>query len=413
MTTSFYGGLRICGRLISYLALAFLGCLFAVPQGLAQSCPAYIGPDLPLTNPSTATVSCTTSQGRTICSLWCTYSITRTDLPDTADLKLLWVSEKLRADAPVLEDSCGPTQRIPAGERHPNRQATVRWAGSSPNLQNYASIEAKSLLRQVADKAVPCPGTASSGNRPASTCTDLEAKLEELERKSKSISNELSKLEDETNRKVQIERLRNALSFWNKAITDLNTSNPNSPNRDEIERIRRLPPEQRRKILADEGVAYYSAWDTDTLGFARAYRNAIAARIESFCASQRKPASCVKNKWNLRSKLQVFGLRSLVGDATASVGSLRYSTAMVLARCIGENRSVVATMTIKQLLTEIKVVGDGWTGTGQFDGHRGFYDWRFNDGKSGRTEFYLDQNNELRGQIRGTGINWNFIAARR
>jgi regulation of enolase protein 1 (concanavalin A-like superfamily) len=58
------------------------------------------------------------------------------------------------------------------------------------------------------------------------------------------------------------------------------------------------------------------------------------------------------------------------------------------------------------------VEGSGWTGEGEFDGQRGFYNWRFTDGKIGRTDIYLDDKGVLHGQVRGSGLDWDFMATR-
>lgn len=59
------------------------------------------------------------------------------------------------------------------------------------------------------------------------------------------------------------------------------------------------------------------------------------------------------------------------------------------------------------------VHGLGWSGEGDFDGTRGFYDWVFADGKRGRTTLQMDSNGTLHGQVRGAGIDWDYMAMRR
>jgi hypothetical protein len=58
------------------------------------------------------------------------------------------------------------------------------------------------------------------------------------------------------------------------------------------------------------------------------------------------------------------------------------------------------------------VSGDGWEGEGEFDGRRGYYRWIFTDGKTGRTEIFLDGEGILHGRVRGAGIDWDYQAAR-
>jgi hypothetical protein len=62
--------------------------------------------------------------------------------------------------------------------------------------------------------------------------------------------------------------------------------------------------------------------------------------------------------------------------------------------------------------TNLVAYGDSWKGEGSFDGRRGFYDWKFNDGKIGRTDFYIIKNGMLYGMVRGSGINWDYQATR-
>lgn len=127
-------------------------------SGDSQTCPAFIAPDIPLQNTTTSSPSCTTVEGRTICQLWCTYSKRRdANRIDTADLKLKWVSEMLRPNAPILEDSCGPGTRITNGQRHSDRQVTARYAGSNVNIEKYLAIEANLLLINVANSSAKCP----------------------------------------------------------------------------------------------------------------------------------------------------------------------------------------------------------------------------------------------------------------
>lgn len=50
-----------------------------------------------------------------------------------------------------------------------------------------------------------------------------------------------------------------------------------------------------------------------------------------------------------------------------------------------------------------------WEGHGVFDGDRGYYDWIFPDGKSGRTTFTVDKDGALHAQVRGGGIDWDYV----
>jgi len=53
-----------------------------------------------------------------------------------------------------------------------------------------------------------------------------------------------------------------------------------------------------------------------------------------------------------------------------------------------------------------------WEGRGVFDGERGHYDWVFPDGKKGRTTFTVDKDGHIHGQVRGGGIDWNYVGRR-
>lgn len=54
-----------------------------------------------------------------------------------------------------------------------------------------------------------------------------------------------------------------------------------------------------------------------------------------------------------------------------------------------------------------------WEGEGVIEGSGGYYSWRFKDGKTGRTTFSIDQAGNLHGQVRGSGINWDYVARRK
>lgn len=53
-----------------------------------------------------------------------------------------------------------------------------------------------------------------------------------------------------------------------------------------------------------------------------------------------------------------------------------------------------------------------WTGRGTFKGSSGHYDWTFPDGKTGRTTLSIDADGRLLGQVRGAGIDWDYMARR-
>lgn len=55
---------------------------------------------------------------------------------------------------------------------------------------------------------------------------------------------------------------------------------------------------------------------------------------------------------------------------------------------------------------------EDWEGRGQIDGDTGAYDWVFLDGKKGRTTFTVDADGNLCGEVRGAGIDWNYVGKR-
>ena len=56
--------------------------------------------------------------------------------------------------------------------------------------------------------------------------------------------------------------------------------------------------------------------------------------------------------------------------------------------------------------------GVDWQGHGVIDGKRGHYDWVFPNGWTGRTTITIDADGNLRGQVRGSGIAWDYIGKR-
>jgi len=51
-----------------------------------------------------------------------------------------------------------------------------------------------------------------------------------------------------------------------------------------------------------------------------------------------------------------------------------------------------------------------WKGSGMVNGNKGYYDWVFTDGKKGRTTFRIEKSGNLHGMVRGSGINWDYVA---
>jgi len=78
------------------------------------------------------------------------------------------------------------------------------------------------------------------------------------------------------------------------------------------------------------------------------------------------------------------------------------------------NSSKYNTMKITQSGKKITVKGIGqeWSGEGKFDGNEGYYDWKFSNGKTGRTKIYIDADGNLFGEVRGQITPWNYIGTR-
>jgi hypothetical protein len=54
--------------------------------------------------------------------------------------------------------------------------------------------------------------------------------------------------------------------------------------------------------------------------------------------------------------------------------------------------------------------GSGWIGQGEMKGNKGFYEWKFDDGKTGKTQIELNPDGTFTGHVVGSGINWKYIA---
>jgi len=61
---------------------------------------------------------------------------------------------------------------------------------------------------------------------------------------------------------------------------------------------------------------------------------------------------------------------------------------------------------------EFYVYGEGWSGKGRVKGNTGYYDWRFKDGKTGRTTFVIGSGGAWQGHVNGSGLNWRYVARR-
>jgi len=58
------------------------------------------------------------------------------------------------------------------------------------------------------------------------------------------------------------------------------------------------------------------------------------------------------------------------------------------------------------------VGGQDWSGDGVMEGADGHYDWRFHDGRMGRTTVRVGRAGRLHGHVVGSGIDWHYIGER-
>jgi hypothetical protein len=103
----------------------------------------------------------------------------------------------------------------------------------------------------------------------------------------------------------------------------------------------------------------------------------------------------------------------------ALAGAQNLSGTYALYQKGNESRGVVGYMQISQQSGNNFSVGIAsptgnpavdWQGQGNIQGNSGFYTWRFGDGKTGQTTFSVDHAGNLHGQVRGSGINWDYLA---
>jgi hypothetical protein len=74
--------------------------------------------------------------------------------------------------------------------------------------------------------------------------------------------------------------------------------------------------------------------------------------------------------------------------------------------------NAVGSMNLDLQGTKLLAWGNSWRGEGQFAGRAGFYEWRFNDGRAGRTDVSVDDNGVIHGKVRGSGLDWNYEGTR-
>ena len=84
-----------------------------------------------------------------------------------------------------------------------------------------------------------------------------------------------------------------------------------------------------------------------------------------------------------------------------------------LYRLENPSGGLIGTMTLRvRRGSDIFVQGADWTGTGRMDGKQGYYDWKFEDGKHGRTTVLVNDDGTLQGRVFGSGIDWWYLARR-
>ena len=61
----------------------------------------------------------------------------------------------------------------------------------------------------------------------------------------------------------------------------------------------------------------------------------------------------------------------------------------------------------------VRGVGQDWGGQGTLKGTEGYYDWKFGDGKTGRTTFTVNSDGTITGHVSGSGIDWVYRAQKK
>jgi hypothetical protein len=121
-------------------------------------------------------------------------------------------------------------------------------------------------------------------------------------------------------------------------------------------------------------------------------------------------------KWIIAGVLSVLILPALVGSQTPNI-----TGTYVLYREGDLFGKVVGYMRISQQNSNKFSIGIAartgnpamdWHGNGEINGNRGFYSWRFDDGKQGQTDFTIDKEGNLHGHVQGPGIDWKYVARR-
>ena len=87
----------------------------------------------------------------------------------------------------------------------------------------------------------------------------------------------------------------------------------------------------------------------------------------------------------------------------------------VLYRANDPNKTPVTKMIITaqgENTFRIRGKDQNWAGYGKVEDKKGYYDWRFDNGMSGRTTFVVNLDGTLTGHVVGSGVDWIYLACR-
>jgi hypothetical protein len=61
----------------------------------------------------------------------------------------------------------------------------------------------------------------------------------------------------------------------------------------------------------------------------------------------------------------------------------------------------------------VRGIEQDWGGQGTLNGTEGYYDWKFGDGRTGRTTITVNTDGTITGHVSGSGIDWVYRAKKR
>ncbi len=117
----------------------------------------------------------------------------------------------------------------------------------------------------------------------------------------------------------------------------------------------------------------------------------VVAIAEGQTASQNEPAVSVESIAGIYS---LSHWQSSNNIPVAQMAIIAWSKDTFFVRGVGEKPDQV------------------WVGMGGVDGREGYYEWKFADGKSGRTTFVINADGTLKGHVLGSGLDWWYLARR-